>query len=69
VALETGTYEMDVAPNCAICNAPAYPECPCEAERLQMAVKQAEQRAMDERMVVIRYNTRLLFQEIRLISV
>ncbi|KAF1834376.1 hypothetical protein BDW02DRAFT_498496, partial [Decorospora gaudefroyi] len=49
-----GTYEMDAAPNCAICNAPAYPECPCESERLQIAVKQAEQRAMDERMAEIR---------------
>ncbi|KAH7383299.1 hypothetical protein BKA66DRAFT_385810, partial [Pyrenochaeta sp. MPI-SDFR-AT-0127] len=45
---------MDAAPNCAICNAPAYPECPCESERLQIAVKQAEQRAMDERMAEIR---------------
>ncbi|KAF2130432.1 hypothetical protein P153DRAFT_395845 [Dothidotthia symphoricarpi CBS 119687] len=46
--------DMDAAPNCAICNAPAYPECPCEAERLQVAVKQAEQRAMDERLADIR---------------
>jgi hypothetical protein len=45
---------MDEAPNCAICNAPAYPECPCESERLQIAVKQAEQRAMDERLAEIR---------------
>lgn len=48
------TEEMDEAPNCAICNAPAYPECPCESERLQIAVKQAEQRAMDDRLAEIR---------------
>ncbi|EMD67972.1 hypothetical protein GGP41_001549 [Bipolaris sorokiniana] len=45
---------MDAAPNCAICNAPPYPECSCESERLQIAVKQAEQRAMDERLAEIR---------------
>ncbi|KAL5118861.1 hypothetical protein ACEQ8H_003183 [Pleosporales sp. CAS-2024a] len=45
---------MDEAPNCAICDAPAYPECPCESERLQIAIKQAEQRAMDERLAEIR---------------
>jgi len=45
---------MDEAPNCAICDAPPYPECPCEAERLQIAIKQAEQRAMDERLAEIR---------------
>lgn len=48
-------YEMDAAPNCAICNAPPYPECSCESERLELAVKQAEQRAMDERLSEIRY--------------
>ncbi|KAF1952469.1 hypothetical protein CC80DRAFT_422411 [Byssothecium circinans] len=41
-------------PNCAICNAPAYPECPCESERLQIAVKQAEQRAMEEKLAETR---------------
>ncbi|KAF2749873.1 hypothetical protein M011DRAFT_280525 [Sporormia fimetaria CBS 119925] len=45
---------MESAPNCAICNAPAYPECPCEAERLQIAVKQAEHRAMEPRLAEIR---------------
>lgn len=45
---------MDTSPNCAICNAPAYPECPCESERLQIAVKQAEQRAMESRLAEIR---------------
>lgn len=49
-------YEMDAAPNCAICNAPPYPECSCESERLQLAVKQAEQRAMDDRLAEIRYD-------------
>ncbi|EOA91999.1 hypothetical protein ACJQWK_03609 [Exserohilum turcicum] len=47
-------YETDAAPNCAICNAPPYPECSCESERLQIAVKQAEQRAMDDRLAEIR---------------
>lgn len=46
---------MDAAPNCAICNAPANPECPCEAERLQIAVKQAEHRAMETKLAEIRY--------------
>jgi hypothetical protein len=46
---------MDEAPNCAICDAPAYPECPCEAERLQIAIKQAEQRAMNERLAEIQF--------------
>lgn len=45
---------MEAAPNCAICNAPADPECPCESERLQIAVKQAEKRAMDARLAEIR---------------
>jgi len=45
---------MDEAPNCAICNAPAYPECPCEADRLQIAVKQAEARIMEDRLAEIR---------------
>ncbi|KAH9864022.1 hypothetical protein J1614_009955 [Plenodomus biglobosus] len=45
---------MDEAPNCAICNAPAYPECPCEADRLQIAVKQAEMRIMEDRLAEIR---------------
>ncbi|KAI8935336.1 hypothetical protein NX059_007921 [Plenodomus lindquistii] len=45
---------MDEAPNCAICNAPAYPECPCEADRLQIAVKQAERRVMEDRLAEIR---------------
>ncbi|CBX94411.1 hypothetical protein IAQ61_009879 [Plenodomus lingam] len=45
---------MDEAPNCAICNAPAYPECPCEADRLQIAVKQAEMRMMEDRLAEIR---------------
>ncbi|PSN60965.1 hypothetical protein BS50DRAFT_161453 [Corynespora cassiicola Philippines] len=45
---------MDAAPNCAICNGPSYPECPCESERLQIAVKQAEHRAMEEKLAEIR---------------
>lgn len=45
---------MDAAPNCAICNGPAYPECQCESERLQIAVKQAEQRALEPKLAEIR---------------
>ncbi|KAF2465465.1 uncharacterized protein BDR25DRAFT_239297 [Lindgomyces ingoldianus] len=45
---------MDTSPNCAICNAPAYPDCPCESERLQIAVKQAEHRVMDAKLTEIR---------------
>ncbi|KAF2277180.1 uncharacterized protein EI97DRAFT_375777 [Westerdykella ornata] len=45
---------MDAAPNCAICNGPAYPECSCESERLQIAVKQAEHRAMEAKLAEIR---------------
>lgn len=52
--------DMDAAPNCAICNGPSDPECPCEAERLQIAVKQAENRAMDERLADIRYASPIL---------
>lgn len=36
--------QLNVAPNCAICNGPAYPECSCESERLQIAVAQAQMR-------------------------
>jgi hypothetical protein len=49
------------APNCAICNAPSYPECPCESERLQIAVRQAEQYAMDEGLAEIRFVTLIHF--------
>lgn len=45
---------MESQPNCAICNAPSYPECPCESERLTIAVRQAEQRALDTRLAEIR---------------
>ncbi|KAF2822666.1 hypothetical protein CC86DRAFT_255559, partial [Ophiobolus disseminans] len=45
---------FDEAPNCAICNAPAYPECPCESERLEIAVKQASKRALEERLTEVR---------------
>ncbi|KAF9700055.1 hypothetical protein EKO04_001250 [Ascochyta lentis] len=45
---------MDAEPNCAICSAPPHSGCLCESERLQIALDQAESRAMDERMAVIR---------------
>lgn len=52
------TYVMDPesAPNCCICNKPAVrgQECSCEAERLELAVRQAEQRSMDKRLEEIR---------------
>ncbi|KAF2840055.1 hypothetical protein M501DRAFT_1002332 [Patellaria atrata CBS 101060] len=45
---------MDTHPSCAICSGPAEPECPCESDRLQIAVKQAEGRAFDKRLQEIR---------------
>lgn len=48
--------DSDATPSCAICGnpAPRGQECPCEAERLELAVKQAEVRAMDARLHEIR---------------
>lgn len=46
---------MDAEPNCAICSAPNHAGCLCESERLQIALDQAESRAMDERLAQIRY--------------
>lgn len=46
---------LDAAPNCAFCNAPPDPECPCESERLQIAVTQAERRRIDPMLVPMRY--------------
>lgn len=46
---------MDAVPNCAICSAPSHAGCPCESERLQIALDQAEGRAMDHRLDEIRY--------------
>ncbi|KAF2400467.1 hypothetical protein EJ06DRAFT_464178, partial [Trichodelitschia bisporula] len=34
----------DYTPNCAICNGPGDPECPCEGDRLKIAIDQAEKR-------------------------
>lgn len=52
------SYVMDPesAPNCCICNKPAVrgQECSCEAERLELAVRQAEQRSMEKRLEEIR---------------
>jgi len=45
----------DAAPNCAICNAPPYPECSCEEERIEIAAKQAEARCLNKKMTEIRY--------------
>lgn len=44
----------DPAPNCAICYG-APDTCPCESERLAIAVEQAERRRMDEQLARIRY--------------
>jgi len=41
-------------PNCAICNAPPQAQCPCEAERLEIAVRQAEHRMLDAMMADVR---------------
>jgi hypothetical protein len=46
---------MDAEPNCAICSAPPHSGCLCESERLQIALDQAESRAMDEKQALIRY--------------
>lgn len=46
---------MDAEPNCAICSAPNHAGCVCESERLQIALDQAESRAMDARLADIRY--------------
>ncbi|KAJ4404780.1 hypothetical protein N0V91_005731 [Didymella pomorum] len=45
---------MDAEPNCAICSAPNHAGCVCESERLQIALDQAESRAMDARLADIR---------------
>ncbi|KAF3040536.1 hypothetical protein E8E12_008717 [Didymella heteroderae] len=45
---------MDAVPNCAICSAPSHAGCLCESERLQIALDQAESRAMDNRLADIR---------------
>ena len=49
--------DLDLEPNCAICNSVPVPdsECPCESERLQIAVKKAEQHALNDRLSDIRY--------------
>ena len=47
---------MDAVPNCAICSAPPKSACPCESERLQIAMDQAQARAMDEKLAIIRYS-------------
>ncbi|KAK8159843.1 hypothetical protein IWX90DRAFT_389804 [Phyllosticta citrichinensis] len=48
--------DPESAPNCCICNKPAVrgQECSCEAERLELAVRQAEQRSMEKRLDEIR---------------
>jgi hypothetical protein len=46
------------APSCAICYAPNELDCACESERMHIAVKQAEQRAMDEKLAEIRSASR-----------
>ncbi|KAF2122842.1 hypothetical protein BDV96DRAFT_8996 [Lophiotrema nucula] len=41
--------DVDMTPNCAICNSPPYPECSCESEALDLALKQAEKQALGDR--------------------
>ncbi|KAI9665606.1 MAG: hypothetical protein M1829_005686 [Trizodia sp. TS-e1964] len=40
-------------PNCAICDAPPQSQCPCEAERLQLAVQQSESRTLNPMLIEI----------------
>ncbi|KAF2686943.1 hypothetical protein K458DRAFT_470944 [Lentithecium fluviatile CBS 122367] len=47
--------KMNLVPNCPFCNAPTYPGCFYECERLQVAVMQAEQRAMNEKLAELRF--------------
>ena len=57
-------YGLDSLPACAICNKPqsgSELECPCESERLHIAVHQAESRAMKERLSEIRYDIAIPF--------
>lgn len=42
-------------PNCAICNGPAYRQCPCEHQSLIVAVEQSEQRVLHPMWDEIRY--------------
>ncbi|KAK4960807.1 hypothetical protein LTR66_012866 [Elasticomyces elasticus] len=47
---------MDFEPSCAICGAaPSPQECPHESERLTIALKQAEERAMEPRLAEIQH--------------
>ncbi|KAF8477587.1 hypothetical protein BDZ91DRAFT_30930 [Kalaharituber pfeilii] len=42
-------------PNCAICDGPAYRQCPCEHQSLILAVEQSEQRVLHPMWDEIRY--------------
>ena len=42
-------------PDCAICHAPATLNCDCEAQRLDVAIRQAEQRMMQSIYTDLRY--------------
>jgi hypothetical protein len=58
---------LDFVPACPICNkhqSRTEPECPCESERLQIAVHQAESHAMDERFAEIRYDIAVSISEL-----
>jgi hypothetical protein len=41
--------------NCAICNGPGDPECPCEGDRLKMAIDQAEKKWIESWIAKTRY--------------
>jgi hypothetical protein len=45
---------MDYEPNCAICGKPPG-ACPCESERLQIALDQAQSRVIEARLAEMRY--------------
>ena len=44
----------EITANCAVCNGPGDPECPCESTALKKAVSQAEQRWIESWMAMIR---------------
>jgi hypothetical protein len=49
--------DFDIMPACAICSKEwkiGEVECPCESERFQIAVRQAEQRALDKKLAELR---------------
>jgi hypothetical protein len=46
----------DYTANCAICNGPGDPECPCEGDRLKIAIDQAEKKWIESWIGKTRYD-------------